>query len=70
MSNFIFVLDTNKRPLTPCKPSMARKLLTAGKAAVYRRFPFTIILKKVVTATIKSIDLKLDPGSKTTGIAL
>lgn len=70
MSNFIFVLDTNKRPLTPCKPSMARKLLTAGKAAVYRRFPFTIILKKVVTATIKSITLKLDPGSKTTGIAL
>ena len=70
MSNFIFVLDTNKRPLTPCKPSMARKLLTANKAAVFRRFPFTIILKKVVTATIKSISLKLDPGSKTTGIAL
>ena len=70
MSNFIFVLDTNKRPLTPCKPSMARKLLTARKAAVYRRFPFTIILKKVVTATIKSITFKLDPGSKTTGIAL
>ncbi|MEG3991500.1 RNA-guided endonuclease IscB [Microcoleus sp. S28C3] len=70
MSNFIFVLDTNKRPLTPCKPSMARKLLTAGKAAVFRMFPITIILKKVVTATIKSITLKLDPGSKTTGIAL
>jgi 5-methylcytosine-specific restriction endonuclease McrA len=49
---------------------MARKLLTAGKAAVYRSFPFTIILKKVVVATIKSITLKLDPGSKTTGIAL
>ncbi|WP_341739551.1 MAG: RNA-guided endonuclease IscB [Microcoleus sp.] len=70
MSNFIFVLDTNKRPLTPCKPSMARKLLTANKAAVFRRFPFTIILKKMVTANIKSIGLKLDPGSKTTGIAL
>jgi len=70
MSNFIFVLDTNTRPLTPCKPSMARKLLTANKAAVFRRFPFTIILKKVVTATIKSISLKLDPGSKITGIAL
>ena len=70
MSNFIFVLDTNKKPLTPCKPSIAHKLLTAGKAAVFRRFPFTIILKKVVTATIKSISLKLDPGSKTTGIAL
>ena len=70
MSNFVFVLDTNKRPLTPCKPSMARKLLTVGKAAVFRRFPFTIILKKAVTATGESITLKLDPGSKTTGIAL
>ncbi|MGL5064899.1 MAG: RNA-guided endonuclease IscB [Microcoleus sp.] len=70
MSNFIFVLDTNKKPLTPCKPSMAHKLLTAGKAAVFRRFPFTIILKKAVTATIESTTLKLDPGSKTTGIAL
>nr|UZQ22136.1 HEARO endonuclease [uncultured bacterium] len=70
MSNFIFVLDASLKPLTPCKPSIAHKLLTAGKAAVFRRFPFTIILKKTVTATIESITLKLDPGSKTTGIAL
>ncbi|MEG4321798.1 MULTISPECIES: RNA-guided endonuclease IscB [unclassified Microcoleus] len=70
MSNFIFVLDTNRKPLTPCKPSIARKLLVAGKAAVFRRFPYTIILKKAVTASIESISLKLDPGSKTTGIAL
>ena len=70
MSNFIFVLDTNRKPLTPCKPSMARKLLAAGKAAVFRRFPYAIILKKAVTASIESISLKLDPGSKTTGIAL
>lgn len=70
MSNFIFVLDANKKPLTPCKPSTARKLLNAGKAAVFKRFPFTIVLKKVVTATVESLTLKLDPGSKTTGIAL
>ena len=70
MSNFIFVLDTNKRPLTPCKPSMARKLLTAGKASVFRLYPFTIILKKDVTNTPETLTLKLDPGSKTTGIAL
>jgi 5-methylcytosine-specific restriction endonuclease McrA len=70
MSNFIFVLDTNKKPLTPCKPSIAHKLLTAGKAAVFRRYPFTIILKKAVTATPELIILKLDPGSQTTGIAL
>ncbi|MGL4379485.1 MAG: RRXRR domain-containing protein, partial [Microcoleaceae cyanobacterium] len=27
MSNYVFVLDTLKKPLTPCKPSIARKLL-------------------------------------------
>jgi 5-methylcytosine-specific restriction endonuclease McrA len=70
MSNTIFVLDTNKKTLTPCRPSMARKLLTAGKAAVFRRYPFTIILKKAVEATPEPLTLKLDPGSKTTGIAL
>lgn len=69
MSNIIFVLDTNKKPLTHCKPSMARKLLTAGKAAVFRRDPFTIILKKAVTETPEST-LNLDPGSQTTEIAL
>jgi hypothetical protein len=68
--NFVFVLDTNHKPLTPCKPSMARKLLKAGKAAVFRRFLFTIILKKEVDATPEPIELKLDPGSKVTGIAL
>ncbi|MGV0029416.1 RNA-guided endonuclease IscB [Phormidesmis priestleyi] len=70
MSNTVFVLDTRKSPLTPCKPSIARKLLNAGKAAVFRQYPFTIILKKEVDATPVPIELKLDPGSKTTGIAL
>lgn len=70
MSNQIFVLDTNLKPLTPCKPSMARKLLNANKAAVFRRFPFTIILKKEVIANPKPIEIKIDSGSKTTGFAL
>ena len=70
MSNQIFVLDTNCKPLTPCKPSMARKLLNANKAAVFRQFPFTIILKKEVQATPEPIEIKIDAGSKTTGFAL
>jgi hypothetical protein len=70
MSNYVLVLDTRKNPLSPCKPSMARKLLNAGKAAVFRRFPFTIVLRKEVDATPEPIELKLDPGSKTTGIAV
>jgi len=70
MSNFVFVLDTNHKPLNPCKPGMARSLLKAGKAAVFRRYPFTIILKKEVKDNPQPMQLKIDPGAKTTGIAL
>ena len=69
--NFVFVLDGNKQPLEPCSPTIAKKLLKVGKAAVFRRYPFTIILKKVVNLKeVKSCQLKIDPGSKTTGIAI
>ncbi|MEG3892893.1 RNA-guided endonuclease IscB [Microcoleus sp. AT8-B1] len=70
MSNFVFVIDSHKQPLNPVRPGMARKLLTAGKAAVFKRYPFTIILKVEATTIQKPITLKLDPGSKTTGIGL
>jgi hypothetical protein len=70
MSNLVFVLDTEKRPLLPVHPGKARRLLNDPKAVVFRRDRFTIILKVVVTATPESINLKIDPGSQTTGIAL
>ena len=40
--NYVFVLDASKKPLTPCKPGMARSLLKAGKCKVFRRYPFTL----------------------------
>ena len=70
MSNFTLVLNSNKQPLDPVRPGAARHLLNAGKAAVYRMYPFTIILKCEVNQTPTPIVLKLDPGSKTTGIVL
>lgn len=70
MSNFVLVIDANKKPLTPCTPGIARSLLKAGKAAVWRRYPFTIILKKEVHSEPEPLTIKLDPGSKATGIAL
>lgn len=71
MSNHVLVLDTDRRPLAPCRPITARKLLTANKAAVFRQYPFTIILnKKAEASTVKFCELKIDPGSKTTGLAL
>lgn len=68
--NRVFVLDHEKQPLMPCHPARARELLTAGKAAVFRTAPFTIILKERVGGDVQPIELKADPGSKTTGIAL
>jgi 5-methylcytosine-specific restriction endonuclease McrA len=67
----IFVIDSEKRPLNPIHPAQARQLLRNKKAAVYRRFPFTIILKESrPSSPVSNLRLKLDPGAKTTGIAL
>ena len=70
MSN-VFLLDTNQQALNPVHPGRARLLLTQGKAAVFRRFPFTIILKRArEEPMLVPLRIKLDPGSKTTGMAL
>jgi len=70
MSN-VFVIDTDQQPLPPVHPGRARLLLKAGKAAVYRRFSFTLILKDKVEQPMPApLRLKIDPGAKTTGLAL
>jgi hypothetical protein len=67
----IFVLDAKKRPLDPIHPAQARQLSREKKAAVFRRFPFTIILKELCPdATVSPLRLKIDPGAKLTGFAL
>ena len=58
--NFTLVLDTNRKPLLPCKPGVARSLLKHGKAAVFRRFPFTIILNKPVENVVGELTLKIE----------
>lgn len=67
----ILVLDTNKQPLYPIHPAQARQLLRNKQAAIFRRFPFTIILKKACPDIETSpLRLKIDPGAKFTGMAL
>jgi 5-methylcytosine-specific restriction endonuclease McrA len=66
----VFVLANTKTPLMPCHPARARELLRDRKASVYRRVPFTIILRERAEGDLQPIELKVDPGSKTTGIAL
>jgi 5-methylcytosine-specific restriction endonuclease McrA len=68
----VFVLDREKRPLMPCSEKRARHLLHRGRAVVHRLQPFTIRLKDRLAegSCCQPIVLKVDPGSKTTGMAL
>ncbi len=67
----VFVIDQNRTPQSPVHPGWARKLLSRGKAKVFKRYPFTIILVGVVESpAVQMLRVKLDPGSKTTGIAI
>lgn len=65
-----FVLSKTKKPLMPCHPARARELLKKKKAKVYRLKPFTIILTEREDGETQEVELKVDPGSKTSGMAL
>ena len=62
----VLVLSNTKQQLMPCHPARARKLLRGGKAAVFKKFPFTIILKDRGTGETQHVEFKVDPGSKVT----
>jgi 5-methylcytosine-specific restriction endonuclease McrA len=66
----IFVLGRQGKPLMPCHPARARKLLRQGRAVIARRFPLAIRLKDRTGGDTQPMRLKLDPGSKVTGVAL
>ncbi len=68
----VFVLDKRKKPLMPCSEKRARLLLERGRARGHRMVPFTIRLvdRLQEDSVLQPVRLKLDPGSKTTGMAL
>ncbi|WP_406488158.1 RNA-guided endonuclease IscB [Streptomyces phaeochromogenes] len=68
----IFVLSKDGRPLMPCHPARARELLGKGRAVVARQAPFTIRLKDrtLAESEVDGVQLRIDPGSKGTGLAL
>jgi 5-methylcytosine-specific restriction endonuclease McrA len=68
----VFVLDKNLKPLDPCHPARARELLNKGRAKVFKRYPFTIVLQGRTTeeSVTHPHRIKIDPGSKTTGVAV
>lgn len=71
MQNFVFQLDSNKKPLDMVHPAKARKLQSQGKAATFRMYPYTIIRDvSFKSPNTKKYILKIDPGSIWTGFAI
>ncbi len=68
----VFVLDQHKKPLMPCTPKRARLLLARGRAVVHRVKPFVIRLRdrRVQDSVLQESVLKIDPGSRTSGMTL
>ncbi|GCB51085.1 HNH endonuclease [Streptomyces sp. NL15-2K] len=69
---FVAVLDRRGVPLMPCHPARARELLAKGRAVVARHTPFVIRLKdrEVKESAVPGVAVRIDPGSKGTGIAV
>ena len=67
-----FVLDSRKKPLMPCSNKRARLLLERRRARVHKLYPFTIRLvdRTVEESKTQEVQLKIDPGSRVTGIAI
>lgn len=68
----VFVLDKNLNPLDPCHAARARELLQKGRAKVFKHYPFTIVLPdRTLEESVTHVHrIKIDPGSKTSGIAV
>ena len=68
----VFVLDKDHKPLMPCRPARARRLLKGGRARVHKLHPFTIRIvdRTLAESAVQPVLIKLDPGSRETGIAV
>ena len=66
----VFLLDKFLKAQDPVHPAVARILLSERKARIHRAQPFCIRLRGISRKIPHGLQLKLDPGSKTTGIAL
>lgn len=67
----VLVIDKHKKPCNTISNAYARMLLFKKQAVIHKMFPFTIRLKNDnAVSKDRNYTVKLDPGSKTTGIAI
>ncbi len=65
----VYVISKHGKPLMPCKPQKARRLLKEQKAKVVKRTPFTIQLLYGSSGYKQDVILGVDAGSKTIGVS-
>ena len=67
----VFVLNRSKKPLDMISNAEARILIRKKLAVIHKIYPFTIRLRdNSCVGRDKSYIVKIDPGSKTTGVAI
>ena len=68
----VYVLDKFGKPLMPCSEKRARLLLERNRARIHRLIPMVIRLvdREVADCEIQPLRIKIDPGSKFTGMAV
>ena len=58
----VMVISSAKKALMPCHPARARMLLRLGKAKVYKKYPFTLMLTDREDGETQDLEFKVDPG--------
>src|SRR5260221_3771157 len=68
----VSVEDRRRKPMMPCTPKRARLLLARGRAVVHRVKLYVIRLRdrRAQDSVLQESVLKIDPGSKTSGMTL
>ena len=69
ITDIVYVLSIDGKPLMPTKQQHSRKLLKGGKAKVVKRKPFTIQLTVPSGEKVQKVVLGIDTGYKTIGFS-
>ena len=70
--SYVLVVDRSGQPLMPCLSQRAYYLRKMKRARIFCMNPFTIQIvdRTIKESVLQETEIKLDPGSKTTGLAL
>jgi len=68
-ANYVYVLNVDGKPLMPCTPCKAKKLIKTKRAAVVKKFPFVIRLNFECENCVQDVTLGVDSGYNNIGFS-